>query len=238
MEITGIKCIDINFDFSIETGGEKPDIDRDSTTLRKYHKLLWSKKLPNGEDPILSETDNNGLKIKTDTCDIILSSDTMINTYTGNWDKNFDLRYLKTIGEIDEFIKITHKIGNFIMYPRTKDSFNQNRGTNPKIYDRFDLSLECIRRYYHNEDSPLREIIQKYNQFFQLFKNFKNYCEFYFLEDLTINNYEEISYFLPFNNFEEMPLPKNADEYRLYMNKATEFINKRNKRIQDYINNH
>jgi hypothetical protein len=240
--IKTIKEIDINFDFSTETGGEQPDIERDSTTLRKYHKLLWIKKLPNGEVPILSETDNNGLIIKTDTCELILSSDTMINTYTGNWDKNFDLRYLKTIAEIEGFVNITHKIGNFIMYPRTKindmNSFNQERGTNSKIKDRFDLSLECIKRYYQNEDSPLRETIQRYNQFFQLFKNFKSYCEYYFLEDLTINNYTEIKYFLPFNNFDEMPIPKNAEEYTLYMNKATEFINNRNKRIQDFINNY
>jgi len=236
MEITDIKCIDVNFDFCSEKGVELPD--RDSTTLQKYHKLLWNKKLPNGEFPILSETDNNGLILKTDTYELILSSDTMINPYTGgNWDKKYDLSYLKTITEIDGFINTIHKIGNYILYPRTKNSFNQNRGTYPKIKDRFDLSLECIKRYYNDEDSPLRETIQRYNQFFQLFNNFESYCEYYFLEDLTNETFTEINYFLPFNNFKEIPVPKNADEYRLYMNKATEFINNRNKRIQDYINN-
>jgi hypothetical protein len=129
------------------------------------------------------------------------------------------------------------------MYPRTqinrKNSFNQDRGKNPKIHDRFDLSLECIKRFYNDEDSPLRETIQRYNQFFQLFKDFKGYCEFYLLQDLIKNDdYKEINHFLPFNNFEENPIPKNVDEYKLYMNKATEFINNRNKRIQNYINNY
>jgi hypothetical protein len=111
-----IKYIDINFDFSTETGGEKPDIDRDSTTLRKYHKLLWSKKLPNGEYPKLNETFYNGLEIEINSYKITLSSDTMTNSYTRNWDKRYAfLRYLRTIEEIDEFIKTTNKIGNFIM---------------------------------------------------------------------------------------------------------------------------
>jgi len=237
MENIDIKYIDINLDFCTEKGVELPD--RDSPTLRKYHKLLWSKKLPNGEVPILSETDYNGLKLKTDTCELILSSDTMINPYTGNW-KKIDLRYLKEINEINEFIKLIHKIGNFIMYPRTKNSFNQERGKNPKIYDRFDLSLECIKRYYNQREeyNPLLETIKRYNKFFELFGKFENYCKFYFLEDLTNEDFTEINHFLPFNNFEEMPIPKNADEYRLYMNKATEFINKRSKRIQNYIDNY
>jgi hypothetical protein len=241
MENEDIKGIDIDFDFSTETSGEKPDIDRDSTTLRKYHKLLWKKKLPNGEYPIFRETDWNGLEIKTATYKTILSSDTMINTYTGNWIKDeIDLNYLKTIEEIDKFLGITSKIGNYIMYPKTrinwKDSFNQDRGKNSKIYDRFDLSLECIKRYYNDEDSPLRETIQRYNQFFKLFKDFKGYCDFYLLQDLTKNDYKEINYLMPFEGFEENPIPKNANEYRIYMNNATEFINKRIRRIQGYIN--
>jgi len=238
-----IEDIDITFDFSIETSGEKPDIDRDSSTLCKYHRLLWNKRLPNGEYPNLNEQYKNVLEIDTKTCKTILSSDTMINNYTGNWNKKFDLRYLQTIKEKDEFIKITHKIGNFIMYPRTrinkKDSFNQARGRNPKIHDRFDLSLECIKRYYdHDKNNPLQETIERYKDFFQLFRNFKSYCKFFFLDDLTKNDYTEINHFLTFNDFKEKPIPRDADQYRQYMNNATEFINKRIKRIQNYINNY
>jgi hypothetical protein len=39
--------IDITFDFHADSTGEDPD--KDSPTLKKYHKILWSKSLPNGK---------------------------------------------------------------------------------------------------------------------------------------------------------------------------------------------
>ena len=39
--------IDITFDFRTDLHGK--DIDKDSPTLKKYHKILWSKSLPNGK---------------------------------------------------------------------------------------------------------------------------------------------------------------------------------------------
>jgi hypothetical protein len=42
---------------------------------------------------------------------------------------------------------------------------NQARGVSKMIDDRFDLTLECIRRYYKNESSPLFETIKRYSDF-------------------------------------------------------------------------
>ena len=39
--------IDTTFDFRSDAGGHDPDSR--SPTLRRYHRLLWSKPLPNGE---------------------------------------------------------------------------------------------------------------------------------------------------------------------------------------------
>ena len=39
--------IDVTFDFRSDTRPKK-DPDKDSATLRRYHKLLWSKPLPSG----------------------------------------------------------------------------------------------------------------------------------------------------------------------------------------------
>lgn len=39
--------IDINFNFFSDAKGDDPDST--SPTLRKYHKILWSKPLPNGK---------------------------------------------------------------------------------------------------------------------------------------------------------------------------------------------
>ncbi len=41
-------------------------------------------------------------------------------------------------------------------WPRT---INQARGTRRKVSDRFDLTLECIRRHYLQQDSPLQYIL-------------------------------------------------------------------------------
>lgn len=38
--------IDITFDFRMDAGGRDPDTY--SPTLRRYHRLLWSRQLPNG----------------------------------------------------------------------------------------------------------------------------------------------------------------------------------------------
>ena len=40
-----------------------------------------------------------------------------------------------------------------------KMTINGARGFNAKIRDRFDLTLECIRRHYRNEDSPLTDVL-------------------------------------------------------------------------------
>ena len=40
-----------------------------------------------------------------------------------------------------------------------KYTINVARGLNKKIADRMDLTLECIRRHYLGEDSPLRDVL-------------------------------------------------------------------------------
>ena len=47
--------IDTNFRFRSDTPSGK-DLDAFSPTLRRYHKLLWSKPLPNGFDFNLTDT--------------------------------------------------------------------------------------------------------------------------------------------------------------------------------------
>ena len=42
-----MKIIDINFDFHTDSYGKDPDVY--SPTLKRYHKILWSKPLPSGK---------------------------------------------------------------------------------------------------------------------------------------------------------------------------------------------
>ena len=87
----------------------------------------------------------------------------------------------------------------------------------PRIMDRFDLTLECIRRWYQGIESPLQEHIERYASFFQLFMDFRNYCSFFLLEDLVDEDNNTIRFWLPFENFGKVPpVPANLDEYLEY----------------------
>ena len=108
------------------------------------------------------------------------------------------------------------------------------RGLNRKIRDRFDLTLECIRRYYNNEKSPLYETLLKNEDFFNLFVDFKGYVDFFFLQDLVNVEYSEIKFWLGNGNFDENPVPKTVKEYLLWMENQMRFVEKRNKRIEQY----
>ncbi len=48
--------IDITFDVRTDSGGKDPD--KYSGTLRKYHRVLWSKPLPNGKYFDLDDTND------------------------------------------------------------------------------------------------------------------------------------------------------------------------------------
>ena len=47
------------------------------------------------------------------------------------------------------------------LVPSAVGGINQTRGFCSAIRDRWDLTLECIRRYYKGEDSPLKEVLDK-----------------------------------------------------------------------------
>ena len=108
---------------------------------------------------------------------------------------------------------------------------NGSRGINSKLKDIFDWTLECIKRLYFIQNSPLTETLNRYRSFFELFNNFEGYVNFFLLQDLVKEKYSKISYFLPFNNFQNSPIPNDIIEYKLYRKNMIEFINKRNQRI-------
>ena len=64
------------------------------------------------------------------------------------------------------FLRRSYTIGGEVIFPKHRNSINQTRGTNPQISDCFDLTLECIRRYYRGEDSPLFSVLTTVSNFF------------------------------------------------------------------------
>ena len=138
----------------------------------------------------------------------------------------------------DEFKRKGYTIGGMMVFPGKRVSgkmtINGARGCHPLIKDRFDLTVECIRRHYLNKSSPLSSCLARYEKFFDLFHDFRGYVEFFLLQDLVSEDFSGVNPFLPFNNFTTSPFPRNVDDYRTYRKRALDFIDARNRRILSY----
>ena len=227
-----MKKIDIQFNVYSDTPRNK-DPDTYSPTLRKYHQILWSKKLPNGNLFELDLSIPKYLHHKSALGEFTLSSDSICHTYSLSKSmkeiiNTFPKKDIKT------FFSLASTIGAYIIFPanrvENKMTINGARGLHKLIKDRFDLTLFCIKNFYENKKSPLSKTFERYTDFFELFDNFKGYSEFFLLNDL-LNEDLSINFFLPFNNFSGNPLPSNKEEYLIYMENVKSFINLRNHRI-------
>ena len=228
--------VDINFNFYSDTPNGK-DPDSFSNTLRRYHQFLWSKPLPNGSTFNLDINRPKVLHHKSNLGEFILSSDSIAHDYS-KWKSTTKIIEKIPRQELEKFFNLGCTIGGYIIFPSNRINnqmtINGSRGINKKIKDRFDLTLECIRRFYLNETSPLGETLNRYKNFFKLFNNFKGYVDFFLLQDLVVNNYSTINFFLPFNNFQDSPVPTDIEEYKFYRKNMTQFILNRGKRIKNY----
>ena len=226
--------IDINFDFRTDTPPGK-DPDAFSRTLRSYHKLLWSKPLSNGALFCLDDTkDNAYLYHHSELGEFFLSSDSAIHTFS-RWASMAHIISQLKEGEAEAFRSIGYTMGGMIIFPANrvdgKNTINGARGFHPLIKDRIDLTMECIRRYYNNETSPLTEALTRYADFFALFRNFQGYIEFFLLQDLVTEDFSAIKFLMPFGDFKTPAVPKTIDAYLSYKDLTIKFINERNQRI-------
>jgi len=115
-----------------------------------------------------------------------------------------------------------------------KMTINGQRGCHPRIKDRFDLTVECIRRYYRNEPSllsPLSDTLTRYADFFDLFGDFRGYVEFFLLQDIVTEDCSAVKFSMPFDEFIVWPFPASIEDYKAYKHLAVEFIQARNQRI-------
>ena len=230
--------IDITFNVFTDANGGDPDST--SPTLRAYHKMLWSKKLPNGELFQLSDKKGGTYLHHTSALgDFFLGSDAITHSYKNHKRKTWLTEQIKE--EVQGLFDTGSTIGAYTLYPNNRvdkqNTINQARGVNSLIDDRFDLTLECIRLFYKGQQSPLYETFKRYKNFFDLFENFKGYIDFFLLNDL-VDESENIRFYLPFDNFKTKPTFTDVDEYLIYKKKVTDFINARNKRIENFANQH
>lgn len=229
--------IDTSFDFRSDSNGKDPDSH--SATLRKYHQLLWTKQLPNGELLEL-EVSGSNLIYRFNMQTIKFGSDSISNSYIGT-KRIAHLKNEIPLSEFEEFRDQGSTIGGYIIFPSErvggKMTINGARGCNTKIADRFDLTLECIRLHYQRREQPLEgTFTSPLNKFFfSLFRDFKGYVDFFLLQDLVSKNYEEINFFTHFDAlFSKNPIPRSASEYRTYKQASMKFVSNRNLRIREW----
>lgn len=227
--------IDTEYNFYTDSKGRDPDST--SPTLRNYHKMLWSKPLPNGK--ILELRDNKKgayLYHESELGEFYFGSDAITHSYKNQKRKKWLTEQIPN--EVNELFDTGSTIGAYIIFPNKridgKHTINQARGVNRSIDDRFDLTLECIRRFYSGNRNPLYETLLRYKEFFDLFDDFPGYIHFFFLDD-PINKYNKIKFYLPFDDFTTHPSFSDVNQYLLYKERVVDFIQARNRRIQIYM---
>ncbi len=229
--------IDTNLNMYSDANGGDPDVT--SPTLRTYHKLLWSKPLPSGDlfDLCINKP-GYYLYHKSALGEFSLGSDAITHSYRNQIKKKWLITQIPK--EVQELFDRGSTIGAYLIFPNKqvdrKYTINQARGISPLIDDRFDLTLECIRRFYIGEPSPLEDTLKRYAAFFQLFETFKGYVDFFLLNDL-VDQYGNVKFYLPFDDFQSPPGFKDVEDYLVYKNRVEAFIGARNRRIEDYAIN-
>ena len=208
------------------------DPDQKSKKLYRLHEFLC-----NLQGLKMSISENNYCELVTDDKKIRLSSDSIMSIYWHWSGKGYPYKNMQEIIEkisselqreneynkhdnpIKEFIKSylqkANTIGGFVVFPKHYlPTVNTERGRSGKIRDRFDLTLECIRRayqygdFYCEDDNPLFGLPEEDKEFFRMFGSFENYIRFFCLDDWVDKKYTAVRDLMSENG--EKPLPKEG----------------------------
>ena len=175
------------------------------------------------------------------TVDLNLTSDCITHTYRNTAKMKDVIRSVSPI-EINAFFNACFVIGGYTLFPGGQragvQTINQARGCNLKIVDRFDLTLECIRRQYLGIPNPLENTLKGYWDFFELFCDFRGYVEFFLLNDLVDEEFQRVNFHIPVDDeFPSLPFPKTVDEYTQYKNSTLTFIDRRTEGMLNFSGN-
>ena len=206
------------------------DPDARSPKMKECQNYLYNnRELPNGELFFLRQD------FKWN--DIQFSSDSIIAS----------LRYKKFYPEIieiaserkdyrkwvDGFIGEAYTIGGIMLFPvpYKQKTINVARGpSNPTVFERFDLTLECIKGHYDGVETFRNgkdEVLQAVNRnadYFDKFQDFKGYVDFFFLQDIVDNSYNV-------RRFVDYLGKPNKKDYWTFMDNQMKFLRERNARI-------
>ena len=164
----------------------------------------------------------------------LLTSDSVLATFTRRPDMQAIIGQLAP-ADIDALNTITYTIGGMVLWPGNqidgKWTINQARGCTGRIADRFDLTVECVRRHYQGDTThPLADAFGRYRDFFDLFGRFAGYVDFWLLDDL-VDTDGGVKLFLPSEDFTLPSVPRSLADYLAFCERTIEFVTARNERI-------
>ena len=232
MDKDSVFHIDTSRDFTADARGRDPDTH--SRTLRDHHLALWRRPLPDGRLFELEPVDRpplHYLRAVGDGLDLTMSSDLILTSARTRCSEHYAAMGTETNAR---FHREGQSIGGRIIFPNRRiengHTINQARGMHPRIRDRFDLTLECIRRHYRGEGNPLSRTLDRYEAFFRLFRDFDGYTSFFLLDDL-VDASGNVRFFVPFSGFDGPALPRTMEEYRTFRTSQIQFVRARNARM-------
>lgn len=211
------------------------DPDKYSKKLYETLKCLYSKKLPNGEELLFSETPKiyGSYQLVIDGIEITnikrFSSD-----YIGPSIPSAKKRNINDL-IIGNYLKVARTIGGHVFWPvpdvKTKgQTINTARGGYNGFNDRIDLTLIDLQKYYNG--FPDCKLINQYidsEDWFSKFIDFKGFIDFFYLQDFVDENYQVVL-IAPV----DQPIPF---DFESFINNNIAAISKRNSRIHHEMKN-
>lgn len=229
----------INYDYWKVCEGK--DADSCNPDLRVAMNQLYAKKtLPNGGylDFGKIENENCNATYEEDSDKIKCSPDAYSSyaSPNGKWKDNmpFKMKCIEKNKDLaDEIYRLSGTIAGEFFFPCKKkdgNTINQTRGTTLSIADRIDLTLRDIKSFYDKKEEyyPLKEVLNRYKDFFDAFKTFKGYIDYCLLNDFCTDDYEVILW------KKEEGLPKDETELVSFWNWSIEKLEARAKTIEKY----
>ncbi len=208
----------------------RPDPCDDSLFLKKSIRKMFSRPLPNGQTMELEET-SSGFRWN----DFRFGIDTVVPSFFSTRNRNLSKAYALSETDfrdsVSEYIRETDLLGAYTIYPVHANSLIQCIYSNNRIRGRWDFVLECVRRHYSGEDSPLYDCMRRDRLFYDLFVDFNGFIDFFYLNDF-INSDGTVKMLLQTELFEMNPVPRNWDEYKKWFGTNIELVKKRNSRME------
>ena len=236
--------LDVNYNYKDDLGPNK-DPDKYSDELGHDHCKLWNSRWRLG---ILKWSHFNRLSTSINGVDFVFTPDSITNSFVNSKRRvngNYEYKIIEEYGEcvqelIKEYRDTDYTIGSSIIFPVSIEgdkigwTINIARGISFKVHDRIDYTLECIKRFYEgNDENPLSKALEKNKDFFDLFNDFYDYVDYFFLNDLIDSN-GNVKSFTDVIDFSRA-FPMTEEEYKKYINNTMGFVKKRNKIIKKWV---